>query len=76
MEKNLNAGNEDENETKELMKTEGYEFRGMFFNGMDPSKIGMELDEEEDDQEELPLFRNPNQSLWNGSLNMNKSSRH
>ncbi|CAI9288772.1 unnamed protein product [Lactuca saligna] len=70
VEKNLNAGNEEEHETK--MKTEGNEFRGMFFNGMCPSKVGMELDE----KDELPLFRNPNQSLWNGSLNMNKSSRH
>ncbi|CAH1451306.1 unnamed protein product [Lactuca virosa] len=70
VEKNLNAGNEEEHETK--MKTEGNEFRGMFFNGMCPSKVGMELDA----KDELPLFRNPNQSLWNGSLNMNKSSRH
>ncbi|KAI3792299.1 hypothetical protein L2E82_06174 [Cichorium intybus] len=68
VEKNLNAGNEEEHE----IKTEGNEFRGMFFNGMCPTKVGMELDE----KDELPLFRNPNQSLWNGSLNMNKASRH
>lgn len=75
VEKNLNEGNE-ELDTKEMMKTEGNEFRGMFFNGMDPSKVEMELDEEEDEKNELPLFRNPNQSLWNGSLNMNKPSRN
>ncbi|KAL4592460.1 hypothetical protein LXL04_005456 [Taraxacum kok-saghyz] len=70
VEKNLNAGSEEEHETK--MKIEGNEFRGMFFNGMCPSKVAMELDE----KDELPLFRNANQSLWNGSLNMNKASRH
>ncbi|KAL7595178.1 hypothetical protein Lser_V15G27532 [Lactuca serriola] len=72
VEKNLNAGNEEEHHHETKMKTEGNEFRGMFFNGMCPSKVGMELDA----KDELPLFRNPNQSLWNGSLNMNKSSRH
>nr|XP_043613041.1 AP2-like ethylene-responsive transcription factor At1g79700 isoform X2 [Erigeron canadensis] len=77
VEKNLNAGHEEEHDTKETMKTEGNEFRGMFFNGLDPSKVGMELDEEDDDKDELSLFRNPNQSLWNGSLNINTpSSRH
>lgn len=83
VEKNLVPGDdEEEHATKELMKTEGNEFRGMYFNGMCPSKVGirMELeeedDEEEDEKDELPLFRNPNQSIWNGSLNMNKPSRH
>ncbi|XP_024986487.1 AP2-like ethylene-responsive transcription factor At1g16060 [Cynara cardunculus var. scolymus] len=78
VEKNLNAGNDEEQETKVVMKSEGNEFRGMFFNGMCPSKVGMELneDEDEDEKNELPLFRNPNQSLWNGSRNINKSSRH
>ncbi|KAJ9555182.1 hypothetical protein OSB04_009796 [Centaurea solstitialis] len=75
VEKNLNAGIEEEQEAK-VVKSEGNEFRGMFFNGMCPSKVGMELDEDEDEKDELPLFRNPNQSLWNGSLNINKSSRH
>ncbi|KAI3822318.1 hypothetical protein L1987_09907 [Smallanthus sonchifolius] len=82
VEKNLVPGNEEEHATKEMMKTEGNEFRGMFFNGMCPSKVGIRMemdeedDEEEDEKDELPLFRNPNQSLWNGSLNMNKPSRH
>ncbi|XP_076956408.1 uncharacterized protein LOC143631572 [Bidens hawaiensis] len=81
VEKNLIPGNEEEHTTKEMMKMEGNEFRGMFFNGMCPSKveIRMELDEdddEEDEKDELSLFRNPSQSLWNGSLNMNKPSRH
>nr|GEV99255.1 AP2-like ethylene-responsive transcription factor At1g16060 [Tanacetum cinerariifolium] len=75
VEKNLIAGNE-EHDTKEFMKTEGNEFRGMYFNGMCPSKVVMEVDEEEDAKDEIPLFRNPTQSLWNGSLNMNKPSRH
>ncbi|XP_022003525.2 AP2-like ethylene-responsive transcription factor BBM [Helianthus annuus] len=82
VEKNLIPCNEEEHATKELMKTEGNEFRGMFFNGMCPSKVGIRMgldeedDEEEDEKDELPLFRNPNQSIWNGSLNMNKPSRH
>ncbi|XP_076915422.1 uncharacterized protein LOC143574767 [Bidens hawaiensis] len=81
VEKNLIPGNEEEHATKEMMKTEGNEFRGMFFNRMCPSKVGirMELDEddeEEDEKDELSLFRNPSQSLWNGSLNINKPSRH
>ncbi|KAL8244984.1 hypothetical protein R6Q59_011242 [Mikania micrantha] len=83
VEKNLIPENEEEVATKEVMKAEGNEFRGMFFNGMCPSKVGirLELDEEDDEEvdekDELPLFRSPNQSIWNGSLNMNnKSSRH
>ncbi|KAK9079580.1 hypothetical protein SSX86_001253 [Deinandra increscens subsp. villosa] len=82
VEKNLVPVDEEEQATKELMKTEGNEFRGMFFNGMCPSKVGIRLEmdeedeEEEDVKDELPLFRNPNQPLWNGSLNMNKTSRH
>ncbi|XP_071700308.1 AP2-like ethylene-responsive transcription factor At1g79700 [Rutidosis leptorrhynchoides] len=76
VEKNLTEGIEEELDTKEMMKTEGNEFRGVFFNGMDPSKVGMELDDEEDEKDELSLYRNSNQSIWNGSLNINKPSRN